>query len=267
LEYYLISSFKRAQQLSDLESFKMLQNAANRIEAQKKTIKCLRMEQVLNYEFNPVFSDHAERLRVFFKNHLHRLLRVYGMNIYKWDPDAHGYLLEDLENLAFNSDSLSSLESHLNELSDQPILIVELMGQPLIHLDVISVPHTIWPGLLTTYLDVFQSLAQKFVQFAKKDVNSLVPTLSLEVLGNLERVMSYLFNGDLRKLGRTAISELSLLPWLEEHSFPLFTVDLYDFESLPSIKPNIWPKTKRTSFSNLAIHIQLIEFCIRRSFT
>jgi hypothetical protein len=237
-----------------LVSHSNLNVAHAEIRAQEDISKCLRIEQNIHYEFLSNQERAVDYYDSFFREHFERLFQIYGLNVYEWSPEGSILLLDEISSGRENTIALNRLRQKLNEGLEQPIEIVELLGRPLVGLSLICVPHYVWPGLLKSYINMFESLVNKIIEFAKTNPNSLVPTCSLEVIGNAERAMSYLFNGDQSKLGLRAItsgSDDSILNWLTHFNFPLFSMDSYDFTDLPTIRCETWPRGSEGTFETI----------------
>lgn len=141
--------------------------------------------------------------------------------------------------------------SEIPNVGDRASVALVLMnGIPLMDLEPLFVSHHVWPGLLLPYLKMFRSLASRYVTFSGKGID-FIPTVSLEVLSNAERVMSYLFSGDTRKLGKVEISSHGTNFSIKHRNFALLPSRYYAWdEDLPSIKLEAWvhDDCKRTIF-------------------
>jgi hypothetical protein len=249
-----------------LVSHSKLQEAHAEIRAQEDISKCLRIEQNIHYEFLAGQERPIDYFDSFFSDHFLRLFQVYGLNVYSWSPEGRHRLLDEISTERENNTASGKLRQTLTASKGHSVEVVELLGRPLLGLSLLCVPHYVWPGVLKAYIKMFQSLAEKCIQHCKSNPLTLLPTCSLEVIGNAERAMSYLFNGDRKKLGLSAIakgSDDSVLNWLTHFHFPLFSNSFYDFSGLPSIRCEAWPRNEEGLLLNLKSSIKFPELAAR----
>jgi hypothetical protein len=184
--------------------------------------------------------DESFQASTFFTNHLKSFLQVYTLR----EVDA-STIEFDFENFTdpYNTASSEIIEI-IQELEseDQPfnLPVVMLLNTPMFLLAPISVKHHVWPGVISPYLKMYEQLAAKFI--CTFEEQEFLETAQLELLINFERAISYLFNGDVRKLGKSAIiKHTSLLNSLLKNNYPAFKAPFYDmFADKPKINFDSW---------------------------
>jgi len=199
----------------------------------------LRFEQICHYS---VGKKYKFDLDAFFDEELTSFLQIFGFNYIQLDGSSK--TLDDfLKRSAILDDNRDSiLNSFSNQTKISPISIPIFLGQELFSIEFKCVKPYVYPGILIPYCLRFKSLILRIINLSKRNQNAFVPITTLELVGNAERVMQFLFSGDSKKLGKTAIKKIH---WdvIQRRSSALFPKTYYnlDGEKLPSIKLDVWP--------------------------
>jgi hypothetical protein len=174
----------------------------------KNQRKGLRLEQVLEFTLGAAeITDWTP----FFRDMFQKIMRGFGLSCRLAD---------------------SNEKNDLGFPNQEPLVLTLLNGVSLMDLQPILVGHHVWPGLLIPYLKIFKSLVQRYIHYIERPgAERFLPTASLEVLATCERIMSYLFSGDIRKIGKAKISDLGLRNSLLHMNFPYLPPPHYRYGS------------------------------------
>jgi hypothetical protein len=252
-----------------------LKKAVYQINSLAYAPKALRFEQVLDYSLENV-SDF--KMEDYLPSSMENFLRAFGISekCYE-DKDELDSLLERISNPTsypvYNPELIETVcvgfDELLNDEEDSQILqlnITTVMGIPIIELNLLWVKHDTWPGILKPYLLIFESLLRQYIKTFER---GLIPSCSLEVLCIAERILQYLFSGDIRKLGISKVlSETGLLDWISSNSFPKLSPKyfLINYNQLPTINFKEWPTAQGLPLLNCFSTFTDIDNCRKLCF-
>jgi hypothetical protein len=212
----------------------------------EKVNKGLRLEQELYYEIteDDVYRDWSS----FFFDNLSDLLKRFGLNVKKITSENElAVTAEEIEKMDSNcKEDLLEVVGRLMDSESSELTLFTLNGVPLLELDPLLVENHVWPGMLHAYLSMFESSTKLFIDFIRDSQEKFILTASLEVLSMQERIMSYLFSGDIRKLGKREIYNMGLRDSLLQRNYPCLPDGVYTRPSihnkLPIVKLDNWAK-------------------------
>jgi hypothetical protein len=240
-------SFKKKKLV--IESRSEIQNAKNIIESLASAPHKMRFEQVMTYQIGNV-QDFT--MASFLPVHMPQFLLVFGIatQTLSGNEEIQDFCEDNItgKDFKYNTTAIKTFEENCNRAiqgeDDFNINLVTLLGVPMLALDLMWVKNHVWPGILVPYLDMFESLINTAIVSLNADVEAYIKTNELEVYGNAERIIQYLFSGDKRKLGQTRIVEVTgLADSLQQHNYPRMHSEFYNisFDRMPCIDTTAWP--------------------------
>jgi hypothetical protein len=249
-----------------------LTKAVNQINSLSYSPKALRFEQVLEYSLENVSEFKMEE---YLPSSMENFLRSFGISEKcVVDKDELEELLEKVNSQqnhrVYNPMLIETVhygfQDVLADEDDLQLNITTVMGIPIIELNLLWVKHSTWPGILKPYLTIFRSLLEQYIATFEK---GLIPSCSLEVLCTAERILQYLFSGDVRKLGYSKVlSETGLLDWITAYSFPRLADPYFviQYKKLPNIDLENWPKAQGLPLLNCFSTFSDIDNCRKLCF-
>jgi hypothetical protein len=225
--------------------FEDLKEYRAKIESFADVPKRCRFEQIVNYKLDMELFD----VRDYLPRHLTSFCGIFGMNEFLLDSvqvtHEHINQVQKMENNETTKEvvleCMRKFEANLRTRGNANLSVFKFLNEPIYSMEFIWVKDLVWPGILKPYLLIFESFLERlFEDFYVKDLNFL-DTNRLELLGNMERVMQYLYSGDVAKLGKHRILKDTLLhESIVLLNFPRFHPDFYDL-SLLKINLKKWP--------------------------